>query len=160
MQKSCPEGVWGPRLQNKRETKSVGPSAPHICHTFIAQSRAPGPPLRTQFVCNFVFVVFTHAPIGLPRPLLRPRRPNQPTVVISVRSASCFANMGLVLERGAPFQDDCSSPVFRKSTLPSCLAFPWGFVGLSGPPLGGPGALPWGSHGRFYGHDEQRSPPS
>ena len=79
-------------------------------------------------------------PLGLPRPLLRPRRTTQPTVVISVRSASRLAFICLVLERGAHFQEVGFSLFFQKSTLPSCLAFPWGFVGLSGPPLGGPGA--------------------
>ena len=71
-----------------------------------------------------------------------------------------MAFMGLVLERSAHFQDVCFYKGLQKTTIPSCLAFPWGFVGLSGPPLGGPGPPPWGPHGRFYGHDEQRSTPS
>ena len=44
--------------------------------------------------------------------------------------------MGLALERGGHFQKACFYRFTEKSRCPSCSAFPWGLLGLSGHPLG------------------------
>ena len=47
-----------------------------------------------------------------------------------------MAKMGLALERGAHFQKACFYSFSEQSRCPSCSAFPWGLLGLSGHPLG------------------------
>ncbi len=42
-------GGLGAQIVQSKYKACVGPSTPHILHTFIAQSRPPGPPPDTMF---------------------------------------------------------------------------------------------------------------
>ena len=100
------------------------------------------------------------SPLGPPHPLLRPRRTTQPTVVISVRSASLFGIYGPGAREGCTFSRCLFLSIFQKIHATVVFSVPLGVRGPLRAPSGRPRGSPWGSHGRFYGHDEQRSPPS
>ena len=72
---------------------------------------------------------------GLPWPLLRPQRKTQPTVVISVRTASLFCQNGPGAREGCTFLETLFFSVLSK-----------------------PPPSPWGSCGRFLRPTPKRAP--
>ena len=110
-------------------------------------------------VSHFLFK-YTPPPLGPPRTLLRPRRTTQPTVVISVRSASLFGIYGPGAREGCTFPRWLFLSNFAKIHDTVVFSVPLGVRGPFRAPSVRPRGSPLGPHGRFYGHDEQRSPPS
>ncbi len=111
---------------------------------------------------DVLLISFANPPLPGPlRPLLNHRRTTQPTAVISVWSACLFGFYGPGAREGCTIPRclfSLESPRIHDTVV---FSVPLGVRGLlRGPSLGSLRALPWGSHGGFYGHDEQRNQPS
>ena len=77
-------------------------------------------------------------PLGSREPLLRPRWKTQHYVVIGVRSGALLGQNGPGIREWCTFSKSLFLVVFENQRYTSCFAFPWGLLGLSGHPLGGP----------------------
>jgi hypothetical protein len=138
--------LGAPAAELKATTNKQRPVVISVRSASLFSQNGPGARDGRAFPKRLCFSCFSKytPPVGPLRRLFKATTNNAAFRHVSRSVGVLVGQNGHGARDGAHFQDVCVSHFFFKSTLPSCFAFPWGFVTVSGPPpRGRPLGLPW-----------------